>query len=455
MSEVETGFRAYMKFVLKSKSALAALAIIIIIVGVAAYVSTWPPSIAFTYLHRLGYWESVNPTDAAPSWMAALDPSAYAPSLVLRPSSAKLVEAFSGLYVYNLSYRFRWGYGVPPSDVSFIYSANTTIEEMLIRWVKPSGSAIEIPATIGSTQASFDLVGVERPIISYIYQKTGLTFTTVTTNILAEGLFNRLEPSKIGPVERGYYEVNVTVVTSGPARFSEAEVRVLGNAYGLLGTDYYGRPIWLGLLLGLPNALEVGVVTSVLSVLIGAFVGGFAGYMGGKVDAGLNWFSMVILALPALPFLVVLGLMLRQGLSLMLEALLITFLSWPAYAVIARSAAQSIRVNAFVEADKLMGIPSYRVFFTHFLPRLVPFIVAYTVLGIPGGILMVETLAFIGIAPPNIVTWGGILDSAYANNAALNGWWWWVLFPGLAIVVVSMPFVVVGFAIERASFGGR
>jgi len=67
----------------------------------------------------------------------------------------------------------------------------------------------------------------------------------------------------------------------------------------------------------------------------------------------------------------------------------------------------------------------------------------------------VQSLAFIGIAPPNLVTWGYLLDQAYANNAALNGWWWWILFPGLMIVVVAMPFVIVGFAIERAAFGGR
>jgi peptide/nickel transport system permease protein len=164
---------------------------------------------------------------------------------------------------------------------------------------------------------------------------------------------------------------------------------------------------------------------------------------------------MVILALPALPFLVALGLWLRSSLSLWVEVLLITFLSWPFYAIIARSSAQSIRTSAFVEADRLLGIPSYRTFFTHFIPRLTPFTVAYTVLGIPGVILLVQSLAFIGIAPPNLVTWGYLLDQAYANNAALNGWWWWILFPGLMIVVVAMPFVIVGFAIERAAFGGR
>jgi len=47
------------------------------------------------------------------------------------------------------------------------------------------------------------------------------------------------------------------------------------------------------------------------------------------------------------------------------------------------------------------------------------------------------------------VTWGGILDEAFVQQAALFGWWWWVFFPGMMIVVVAVPFVLVGFALDR------
>lgn len=451
----ETGFKAYMRFVLHSRSAVAAIAIILLFVGVAVYVSTWPKSVAFNYLNNLPYWESSYPETAAPSWMAALDPRAYSPTMYIKPTSVSLYAQAGGTYVYKLTYSFRWTSLRTPTDVVFYYTSNTTIQYLLVEWTKPSGSQINMTETAMTSKASFDLSALSKPLSSYILQKTGTLPTVLSTQALAEALFNRLSKGGAGPVETGVYRVTVYVATSGPSKFQAAQVRVLGNAYGVMGTDLYGRPIFLGILLGLPNALEIGVVTSLLGVLIGAFLGGYAGFVGGKTDAGLNWFSTVILALPALPFLVTLGLILKTGLTIMEEALLITFLSWPFYAIIARSAAQSIRTNAFVEADKLMGIPAHRTFLTHFLPRLIPFIVAYTVLGIPGAILLVETLAFIGIAPPYIVTWGGILDTAYGANAALNGWWWWMLFPGLMIVAVSIPFVVVGFAIERASFGGR
>ncbi len=455
MAEYESGFKAYLRFVLSSKSAVAALIVIIIFVGLAIYVSTWPSSVAFNYLNNPKYWSDTYPSNAAPSWMVYLEPTVYTPTLYLSPTKVSLYRQIGQTYVYQLTYTFSWPSLRAPSDVDFSFGGNATIQTILVVWQKPSGSEVNFSMTVGSSVRSFDLAGVETPLVNYIYQKTGTTPTVITTSLLSEALFNRLSSSGIGPAEKGTYTVTVYLVTTGQERLSQAEIRILGNAYGYMGTDYEGRSIFLGILLGLPNALEIGIITSLLGVLIGAFVGGYAGFLGGRTDAALNWFSTVILALPALPFLVTLGLLLRSGLSIMTEALLITFLSWPFYAIIARSSAQSIRTNAYVEADRLMGIPSYRTFLTHFLPRLMPFIVAYTVLGIPGAILLVQTLAFLGIAPPNIVTWGYILDQAYSNNAAVYGYWWWILFPGLMIIVVAMPFVVVGFAIERAAFGGR
>jgi peptide/nickel transport system permease protein len=455
LAEVETGLKVYLKFILKDKAALASLIVIAFLVGVAAYVSTWPSSVAFNYLNNLKYWSSLYPTDAAPSWMVYLEPAAYTPTLYLSPSSVKLYYSAGGVYIYELTYSFEWPSLKAPTDVGFSFSGNATISQILIVWRKPSGSEVNMSVTVGSTTSSFDLVGVQKALLNYIYERTGTMPTFVTSDVLAKALFNSLSSSGIGPAEKGTYTVTVYLVTQGPEELSQAEIRVLGNAYGYMGTDYYGRPILLGILLGLPNALEMGLLASLLGVLIGVLVGGYSGYLGGRADSFINWFSMVVLALPALPFLVALGLWLRSSLSLWVEVLLITFLSWPFYAIIARSSAQSIRTSAFVEADRLLGIPSYRTFFTHFMPRLTPFAVAYTVLGIPGVILLVQSLAFIGIAPPNLVTWGYLLDQAYANNAALNGWWWWILFPGLMIVVVAMPFVIVGFAIERAAFGGR
>ena len=161
----------------------------------------------------------------------------------------------------------------------------------------------------------------------------------------------------------------------------------------------------------------------------------------------MQWGALVALALPALPFLVALSYSITLG--LVSEALLIAALTWSWYAIIARSVSLSVKSQTYVEADKAMGISSIRSFFTHFVPRLIPVSIAYTALGVPAGILLAQTLAFLGIQPEGLVTWGGMLDNAFTAQAALYGWWWWTLFPGLMIVVTAVPFVLVGFALDK------
>jgi peptide/nickel transport system permease protein len=248
---------------------------------------------------------------------------------------------------------------------------------------------------------------------------------------------------------KGQYKVNVVIYSNAPLNGASVIVNVQGSSYGLMGTDYDGRPIDLGILMGLPSTLLLAVLTSVVSVGVGVIYGGLAGFLGGRKDDVLQWFMLVVLALPALPFLVTMEYVFPSGLSIIDEMLLIAFLSWPAYAIIARAAAISVRSLAYVEADYILGVPKYRSFFTHVVPRLLPFAVAYTVLGIPGAVILIETLAFLGVYPPGLVSWGEMLNSAEANQAALNGWWWWILFPGIMIVIVSAPFVMVGYAIDK------
>jgi len=95
--------------------------------------------------------------------------------------------------------------------------------------------------------------------------------------------------------------------------FSRADLFLKGSSFGTMGTDFEGRPIGLGLLLGLPNALEIGALTSIASVIPGVLYGGISGYLGGRKDGVMQWLMLVFLALPALPFLVVMSYVLKTS----------------------------------------------------------------------------------------------------------------------------------------------
>ncbi len=43
-----------------------------------------------------------------------------------------------------------------------------------------------------------------------------------------------------------------------------------------------------------------------------------------------------------------------------------------------------------------------------------------------------------------------MLKTALDTGAATGGYWWYVLTPGIAIVIVVLPFTLVGRAVESA-----
>ncbi|AFZ70791.1 ABC-type dipeptide/oligopeptide/nickel transport system, permease component [Caldisphaera lagunensis DSM 15908] len=446
----EVGIKSYINVLIKNKSGLIGIIMIIIYVILSIY-----GVVNYGYVSQewknIPYWETY-PKVAQPAWMSIFNPSKIF-TTVSYTSKPSLIYSGNGLNIYQITYNFTWNKDVPPSDVVFYLSTNGSLQSLQVLWIKPNGNNFTM--SISSSPGNInDLVSFSSSIQSYIATQVKTVPSQITAPILSKALFGYPGPNLLnGTAMKGTYKAVVTIISSQNVKILSNRIYLEGNAYGLFGTDIDGRPLDLGILLGFSNALEIGLLTSIISVIGGVIVGGISGYLGGKVDSGLNWLTLVILVLPALPFLVVLSFVMRP--NLLLESLLIAFLSWPFYAIIARSAAQSIKNEVFVEADKVLGIPSYRTFLTHFMPRLTPFAIAYTALGVPAAIILVQTLAFLGLAPYGILTWGTILNSAESNFAAVNGWWWWILFPGIMIILVSIPFVMIGFAIEKAIFGGK
>ncbi|AAK41512.1 ABC transporter permease [Saccharolobus solfataricus] len=450
MSKRNVGFSSYIRDFLSSKIGLVGLIILIILLiftGIALSI----PAKVYVSWNNPAAWNQY-PEHVPPAWLSIFYPGKYFTTEELSPINMSLYSPAKNIFVAIITYQFNWSKVLPAYNVYFITSSNVTPIEEVIYWSKPDGYTLQVNVPAGVFNVPFDLTSIRGDILSYISSITGKTPNIVNSTVLSSALFNSPK-SNFTVIEQGKYVVKIEIVSSLPMNITKSRLILLGNSYGLMGTDYFGRPLDLGILLGLPNALEIGVLTSLVAVLVGVFVGGISGYLGGNKDSIIQWVTLVFLALPALPFLVAVSFVAEP--NIVIEALLIAFLSWPFYAIIARSMALSIKSNSYVEADKLLGIPSYRVFFTHFMPRLIPITVAYMVLGVPAGILLAQTLAFLGIAPANIVTWGGILDAAETYQAQVNGWWWWVVFPGAMVVIVAIPFVLIGFAIERVTLGER
>jgi peptide/nickel transport system permease protein len=437
---------------LKSKSGVAGLVIIIILTALTIYASVTIPSSLYLKWQNGQAW-ILNPVDAAPTWVNYLG-AKNVPTLDLTLNHWQFQNYTSGssaLEIYTAKQNFTWSSKAYPQSLALQPFFNGPVSTISLTFVKPNsgGSLVVSISGAGSGQAfEAQSQSFTSAASTYIQQQTHQYSTGLSKKQVIYAFFGQPGSNLLNSTaDQGVYQVTVQIIGGAKLQVSNTPFVVIGNSYGIMGTDSQGRPIDLGILAGLPNALEIGLMVAIVSVIVGILFGGISGYLGAKKDSVMQWVNLVILAMPALPFLVVMSYVVK--LNVVVEVLLIAALSWPFYAIIARTVALSVKNQTFVDADKAMGIAPQRVFFSHFMPRLVPVTVAYTVLGIPAGILLAETLAFLGVVPANLITWGGILDEAFVNQAAVYGFWWWVVFPGLMIVVTATPFVLIGFALER------
>lgn len=211
----------------------------------------------------------------------------------------------------------------------------------------------------------------------------------------------------------------------------------------ILGTTFSGRDIYSQLVMGTRGALMVGVTAAVCVVTIGTVIGLIAGYFGGLADTILMRLADIALGVPFLPFVIVLAAFLDP--SQWNVVLGIALLLWPQSARVIRAQVMSLRERAFVEAARVTGAGSWRILFVHIAPNVLSLSFLYASIAVGWAILTEASISFLGFGPSDSVTWGYMLQDAYASQALGRGQYYWFVPPGLCIITV----VVAGFLISR------
>ncbi|NNF63822.1 MAG: ABC transporter permease [Acidimicrobiia bacterium] len=220
------------------------------------------------------------------------------------------------------------------------------------------------------------------------------------------------------------------------------------SAEHLLGTNDVGQDLLSELIYGARVSLTVGIVAAVVALILGTTVGILAGYYPKRLGSFLMRTVDVVLILPFLPLLIVLAAYL--GRSLINTIIVIGVLIWAGPARVIRSQVLSLRSREYVLASRTMGAPDRWAIVRHVLPRTALLATGTFVRAVSTAILLEAALSFLGLGDPIQKSWGSILFWAQARGAFLTpAWKWWVLPPGLMIMIASLGFALIAFAMEE------
>jgi peptide/nickel transport system permease protein len=210
-----------------------------------------------------------------------------------------------------------------------------------------------------------------------------------------------------------------------------------------LGTTNLGRDIFAQLILGARPSLFVGVTAAIGVSTIGTIVGLLSGYFGGWVDQALMRISDIVLGLPFLPFVIVLAALLGPSVRNIVFA--VAVLLWPNAARVIRAQVMTLMQRQFIEAARVTGASHLRILLVHVAPNVLPLSFLYGSIAVGWAILTQASVAFLGFGDQDTISWGFMMQDAYASQALSRGQFFWFVPPGLCIVLV----VVAGFFLSR------
>jgi peptide/nickel transport system permease protein len=192
----------------------------------------------------------------------------------------------------------------------------------------------------------------------------------------------------------------------------------------LLGGDDLGRDLWSRILYGARTSFVVAVLVMLVGPWIGILLGLVSGYYGGAVDEAIMRITDVFLAFPGLILALAFSAVLPSRIQGVLDAHpwlghMLSFLFavkpvhepalasllavivalwivwWPGYTRLVRGIVLSARENTYVEAARALGVPTWRILFSHILPNIAGPILVFLTIDFGSVILTEAGLSFL------------------------------------------------------------
>jgi len=214
----------------------------------------------------------------------------------------------------------------------------------------------------------------------------------------------------------------------------------------IAGTDQLGRDLFVRSLVGLRNALGIGIASVVLMFVLGTGLGIISGYRGRWVDTILMRITDAQLSVPLIVLAITILGVTRPNFGTIIAVLVLS--GWPIYARVARSVTLAERQREYVRGAKILGASDTRIMLLMIAPNVLPPIAFVAVLDVARMMIFEALFGFIGIGvQPPTPTFGNII--ADGTKYIVNHWWIPTM-PGVLLIIALLSINLMGSALERA-----
>ena len=208
---------------------------------------------------------------------------------------------------------------------------------------------------------------------------------------------------------------------------------------------------------GARTSLAVATISTVAATLIGIVIGLIAGFSRGWLDRVVSYVIDVFLSLPFILVALALApiIVSRFGtqpdrletVQFVALLLVLSLFGWMTLARLIRGEVLSLREREFVQAARVIGVPTRSILFKELLPNLVAPIVVSISLGLSAFVTAEAGLAYLGIGVVGIPSWGQTVNRAvdFFNTYPL-----YLYAPVIGITVLVIALNLLGDAVRDA-----
>ncbi len=214
----------------------------------------------------------------------------------------------------------------------------------------------------------------------------------------------------------------------------------------VLGTDELGRDVLSRVIWGARASMQAGVLSTMLGLVVAVPIGLTAGYYRAAWESVAMRLSDTLLAFPFL--ILAVGLAAILGPSLLNAMLAIGIVQVPKIVRVTRAETLSVREESYVEAAVAAGAGDRTILVRHILPNITSTLIVQGTVILPIAIIAESSLSFLGLGvQPPTPSWGVMLTAAQPYMTQMP---WLAVFPGLAIVVATLSFNLLGDGLRDA-----